>query len=112
MTIDPTLPATSLLASSPEISPIEQQNRYGMRHLTIPGLEAGQYVTILAIRTTESFSTEQFYEILSLLRNSYGVESMQTAFAAVIPNFGNGFRNDLYLSAHLRAEAVDDNVPS
>ena len=106
MTIDPSLPATSLLASSQEISLVERQNRYGMRHLTIGGLEPGKHVTILAIRTSEAFSPGQFFEILELLRQSYGVETMQTAFAAVIPDFGNGYRNDIHLSAHLRAEAV------
>ena len=108
MTIDPSLQATSLLAASQEISPVERQNRYGMRHLTIPGLESGKHVTILAIRTPEAVTPEQFFEILDLLRNSYGVESMQTAFAAVIPNFGSDYRNDIHLSAHLRAEAIND----
>jgi len=105
MTIDPTAPAASLLASSQEISPVERQNRYGMRHLTIPGLEPDKFVTILAIRTHEEFSAQQFFEILELLRNSYGVESMQTAFAAVVPDFGTQYRNNLHLTAHLRADA-------
>ena len=104
MTIDPTAPAASLLASSQEISPIERQNRYGTRHLTIAGLEPGKFVTILAIRTAEEFSAQQFFEILELLQNAYDVESMQTAFAAVVPSFGANYRNDLHLSAHLRVE--------
>jgi len=108
MTIDPSLQATSLIASSQEISPVEQQNRYGMRHLAISGLEAGKHVTILAIRTPTALSSEQFFEILDHLHDSYGVESMQTAFAAVIPNFGSGYRNDIHLSAHLRAETIND----
>lgn len=109
MTIDPTAPAFSLLASSQEISPIERQNRFGVRHLTITGLEPDKFVTILAIRTPEAFSSEQFFEILELLQNSYGVESMQTAFAAVVPRFGENCRNDLHLSAHLRVESHENN---
>ena len=106
MTIDPSLQATSLIASSLEITPIERQNRYGLRYLTITGLESGKHVTVLAIQTPGPFSSEQFFEILDFLSGSYGVESIQTAFAAVIPNFGNDYRNDLHLSAHLRAEAT------
>lgn len=79
-----------------------------MRHLTISGLEPDKFVTILAIRTPEAFSSEQFFEILDLLRSSYRVEAMQTAFAAVVPRFGKEYRNDLILSAHLRAEAVGE----
>ena len=81
-----------------------------MRHLAISGLEAGKHVTILAIRTPAALSSGQFFEILDFLRDSYDVESMQTAFAAVIPSFGNGYRNDLHLSAHLRAETIEDVV--
>jgi len=107
MTIDPTAPAASLLATSQEISPVERQNRYGIRHMTISGLEPGKFVTILAIRTSEEFSAQQFFEILELLQNSYDVESMQTAFAAIVPNFGTQYRNDLHLTGHLRAELLE-----
>jgi hypothetical protein len=74
---------------------------------TITELLPNKYLTVLAIQTPTAFSAEQFFEILSRLQNSYSVESMQTAFAAVIPDFGQEYRNDLHLTAHLRAERVD-----
>lgn len=108
MPIDPTAQAASLIAAPTEISPIEQQNRYGVRHQTISDLTAEKFVTVLVIQTPESFSESQFFEILSYLRENYGVETMQTPFAATVPHFGQEYRNDLHLTAHLRVEATDD----
>lgn len=103
MPIDPTVEAAPLVASPQEISPVEQQNRYGAQHQTITDLEAGKFVTVLAIQTQAAFTPEQFFEILTYLRENYGVDAMQTAFACTVPDF-EGYRNNLYLSAHLRAD--------
>lgn len=106
MPIDPTVQATSLIAQR-EISPVEQQNRFGAKHQSISDLPSGKFVTNLTIQTPEAFSPEQFFEILEYLKTNYGVETMQTSFAAVVPNFGEQFRNDLHLTAHLRVEQKD-----
>lgn len=111
MPIDPTVHATSLIASSQELSAVEHQNRFGIRHQNIKDLKSGKFVTVLAIQTPCAFSLEQFFEILDWLQNNYGVETMQTAFAAEIPDFGESHRNDLHLTAHLRAEQSVD-LPS
>lgn len=107
MPIDPTLEAASLVATPQEISPVEQQNRFGMKQCRIPDLPAGKFLTALAIQTSEAFSAEQFFEIFAYLQSNYGVEAIQTAFACTIPDFGREYRNDLHLSAHLRAEKTD-----
>lgn len=104
MPIDPFVQAASLIAVPQEISPVEQQNRYGARHQIISDLTPGKYLTVLAIQTPEPFSAEQFFDILNFLRRDYGVETMQTSFGAIVPGFGEDFRNDLHLTAHLRAE--------
>lgn len=104
MPIDPSAPAVSLLAAAQEISPVERQNRFGMRQEKISDLAPGKFVTVLTIQTTEAFSSEQFFEILRWLIDNHGVEAMQTAFAATVPDFGDNYRNDMHLSAHLRAE--------
>lgn len=111
MPIDPTVHAASLIASAQEISAVEHQNRFGIRHQIIKDLTSGKFVTVLAIQTPSAFSSEQFFEILSWLRNEHGVEAMQTAFAAEIPDYGMEYQNDLHLTAHLRAERPID-LPS
>ncbi len=104
MPIDSSLEAASLIADPKEISPVEQQNRYGARHQQISDLTPGKFLTVLLIQTPAALTTEQFFEILGNLQDRYGVERMQTSFAATIPDFGGDWRNDLHLSAHLRAE--------
>lgn len=113
MPIDPTAQAASLLATPQDVSPIEHQNRFGSRHRTISNLAPGKFLTVLAIQTPEEIGAERFFEILDWLRATHGVESMETAFAATVPNFGNEYRNDLHLTAHLRAEELDfsDGIP-
>ncbi len=108
MPVDPTLEAASLVASPQEISPVEQQNRYGIRHKVISDLAPEKFLTILAIQTPRAFTESQFVEVLASLQASYGVEAMQTVFAAVIPDFGANYRNDLHLTAHLRCEMAAD----
>lgn len=105
MPIDPSVQAASLLATAQEISPIEHQNRFGARHRSIPDLAPGKVITILAVQTPVEFTADQFFAILEWLRDSYAVESMQTAFVAEVPDHGNDYHNDLHLSAHLRVEA-------
>lgn len=104
MPVNPEIQPASLVVSSQDISPTERQNRFGMRHCAIPELPPGKHLTVLAILTPTAFSSAQFFEVLDYLRRSYDVESMQTAFAAVIPDYGAGVRNNLFLSAHLRAD--------
>ncbi|MGL4594048.1 MAG: hypothetical protein ACRCUY_04885 [Thermoguttaceae bacterium] len=111
MPINPNVPAASLLSVDSEISPVEYQNRFGTRYCTISDLPAGGFLTILAIQTPNEFSAEQFFSILTYLQSNYGVELMQTAFAATIPQFGEQYRNDLHLSAHLRAEQQSFGSP-
>ncbi len=112
MPVDPSSHADSLIASSQDISPVEQQNRFGIRHRAINGLVSGKFLTVLTIQTPAALSEERFYDILHSLRESDGVESMQTVFAATIPDFGAGYQNNLYLSAHLRAERADSTDAS
>lgn len=109
MPIDSNIEAASLVAQTQEISPVEQQNRFGMRHQRIPDLPSGKFVTVLTIQTPQAFTTEQFFEILTHLQTNYGVEGMQTAFACTIPTFGDKYQNDLHLTAHLRAESRPDD---
>ena len=107
MPVDPTAQATSLIVVPQELTAIEQQNRYGICRRTIFGLTSGKHLTILAVQTSEKFSTEQFNEIFAFLKNNHGVEAMQTTFDATVPDFGDPYRNDLYLTAHLRAEFLE-----
>lgn len=114
MPIDPTLEAASLVATPQEFSPVELQNRYGARHQVISNLAPEKFLTILAIQTPRAFSEEEFFDVLSNLQNAYDIESIQTVFAAEVPDFGTAFRNNLYLTAHLRCDqaAPTDVMPA
>ena len=106
MPINPSEQAASLLADVQEISPVEQQNRYGIRHQIISNLPSEKVITILAVQTPTAFSADEFFAILTWLRETHGIESMQTAFSAQVPGFGSDYRNDLHLTAHLRVESA------
>ncbi len=109
MPIDPTAQAASLVAV-PEISPAEQQNRYGMKRQYIPDLTPGKFLTLLAVQTQVALTPMQYADVEKKLKAFFGVEAMQTAFEAEIPNFGPNYRNDLHLQAHLRAENRFDEI--
>ncbi len=103
MPLDPTSPAASLI-SQRELTPAERQNQYGIVRQAIRGLSPGKHVTILAVQTPQALTPEQFFAIDEYLKQNYDVEAMQTSFACTVPDFGNEYRNDLHLQAHLRAE--------
>ncbi len=107
MPIDPTSPAASLI-SQQELSPADKQNQYGIVRQCIRDLASGKHVTILVVQTPRALTPEQFFEIDGYLKQNYGVEAMQTSFACTVPDFGNEYRNDLHLQAHLRAEQEFD----
>ncbi len=113
MPIDPTAQAASPLISQRELTPAEKQNQYGMKRQYISDLTPGKFLTLLAVQTPVALTPMQYADVEKKLKVFFGVESMQTAFAAEIPNFGPNYRNDLHLQAHLRAERkFDDIAPS
>ena len=109
MPIDPTAQAASLVAV-PEISPAEQQNRYGIKRQCIPDLTPGKFLTLLAVQTQVALTPMQYADVEKKLKAFFGVEAIQTAFEAEIPNFGPNYRNDLQLQAHLRVEKRHDEI--
>ncbi len=110
MPIDPTSPAASLI-SQQELSPAEKQNRYGIVRQVVSGLESGKHITILAVQTPRPIEPGPFSAINTYLKQYYGVEAMQAAFDCTVPDFGENYRNDLHLQAHLRAERKNFDEP-
>ncbi len=103
MPIDETKPANSLLTTPEEMSPIQLQNRQGMRHESITDLESG-YVTVLVVDTAAKLTLEQYARLLEELKERHGVRGMQTAFGCDVPADRERYRYDLHLNAHLRIE--------
>ena len=107
MPIDEFALPKDLTAQKEQLSPVEIQNRNGLKREMIADLTQGKFLTILAVETETAFSQEEYFALLGALKTDHAVLAMQTAFAAPIPVEAE-HRCDLHLTAHLRLEK---NIP-
>ena len=85
MPIDEYALPKDLTAEAEQLTPVEIQNKRGLKREMIPGITQGKYLTILAVETEHAFSQEEYFALLGALKTNHGVHAMQTAFAAPIP---------------------------
>ena len=107
MPIDEFALPKDLTAQEEQLTPVEIQNRNGLKREMISDLTQGKYLTILAVETESAFSQEDYFALLAALKTDHAVLAMQTAFAAPIP-LEPEHCCDLHLTAHLRLEK---NIP-
>lgn len=72
--------------------------------VTFQKLAVKKTLTLLAIQTTNTITTEQNAAMARKLKAFFGVESLRIVFEAEIPELGNEFGDDLHLTTQLRAE--------
>lgn len=104
MGLDPTTPAVDLDATQKELSSREKQNRFGQQSLNVPNIGDSGFLSILAVKTPEKFTVEQWTEILAHLMTNYGVEAMQALFELNIPTPDKGCINNLHVLSHVRMD--------
>jgi hypothetical protein len=111
MSLNEQKPASSLIVDPAEISRKEIQNRFGTRHEVITNLAFGKHVTIMVVETDEAVSGEDYLLLEEVLKNQFGVQSMQTVFDATIPaGLENDQCYDLHITGHLRVAEMRDEA--
>lgn len=118
--LDPNAKPESLVATETALSPIEIQNRNGIKRFTMPGLTPGRKVALIVMEmdgepTDPVFSREELDAIDAWMTEHVHMKKMKIPFASVLPDFGPAWNLDLHLTAHVRAEQapvlVEEELP-
>jgi len=111
MPIDEYALPKDLTAEAELLTPVQIQNKNGLKREMIPGIAQGKYLTILAVETEQAFTQQEYFALLGALKTNHGVHAMQTAFAAPIPT-EVGYQCDLHMTAHMRLEKIPEPTPT
>ena len=109
MPIDEEKQASSLVIDTTQISLAEMQNRFGVKHDVIRDVTPGKVITILAVETDAEVQGDAYKILETYLKETFGVNAMQTVFVAMTPeNDNNDQQYNIYISGHLRIEDKND----
>ena len=111
MPIDEYALPQDLTAEAELLTPVEIQNKHGLKRGMMSDLTQGKFLTILAVETERAFTQEEYFALLGALKTDHGVRTMGTAFAAPIPT-EEGYQCDLHMTAHMRLEKIPEPTPA
>ena len=106
MPIESEKQATNLIVDSNEISATLIQNKFGLKREVIRNITPGKYMTLLAVETDQIVMGDAYGTLENLLKNEFGVRTMQTVFGADIPEDMDVETHEynLHITGHLRVE--------
>ena len=106
MPIESEKQTTNLIVDTNEISATLIQNKFGLKREVIRNITPGKYMTLLAVETDQVVTGDAYNTLENLLKNEFGVRTIQTVFGADIPEDMDVETHEynLHITGHLRVE--------